>query len=128
MNKAGPFNPLIGKVSFDLEVLEHVSCNLQAPRLYEEAIRRGEATIAKGGALVADTGAHTGRSPRDKFIVRDALTESAIWWDNSNAMTPEHFDLLYADMLDHAKGKELFAQDLYGGAEPAHRVKVRVYH
>ena len=110
-----------------LDALKGVSSNLEAPQLYEEAIRRGEATIAKGGALVAYTGAHTGRSPKDKFIVRDALTERAIWWDNSSAITPAQFDALHADMLAHAATLDLFAQDLFGGAEPANRVKVRVY-
>ncbi|MBV9964470.1 MAG: phosphoenolpyruvate carboxykinase, partial [Alphaproteobacteria bacterium] len=60
-------------------------------------------------------------------IVRDETTDKAIWWDNSNAMSREHFDVLYNDFLEHAKGKHLFAQDLYGGADPAHRVKVRVF-
>ena len=110
-----------------INALKGVSSNLEAPQLYEEAIRRGEATIAKGGALVAHTGAHTGRSPKDKFIVRDALTERAIWWDNSSAITPAQFDALHADMLAHAATLDLFSQDLFGGAEPANRVKVRVY-
>ncbi len=101
--------------------------NLDAPRLYEEAVRRGEAAIARGGALAVDTGAHTGRAPRDKFVVRDALTDPAIWWDNTQAMTPEHFDRLHADMLAHARELNLFAQDLYGGAEPAWRSRIRVY-
>jgi phosphoenolpyruvate carboxykinase (ATP) len=126
MNKAGPFNVLVGELGFDPEALRNMFCNLRAPHLYEEAIRRGEAKVAQGGGLVADTGAHTGRSPRDKFIVRDALTDSTIWWENSNAMSTEHFNLLHADMFAHAKGMDLFAQDLYGGAEPTHRVKVRV--
>jgi phosphoenolpyruvate carboxykinase (ATP) len=110
-----------------INALKGVSSNLEAPQLYEEAIRRGEATIAKGGALVAHTGAHTGRSPKDKFIVRDALTERAIWWDNSSAITPAQFDALHADMFAHAATLDLFSQDLFGGAEPANRVKVRVY-
>ena len=77
--------------------------------------------------LVADTGAHTGRSPKDKFVVRDANTEKLVWWDNNNAMTVEHFDALLADFIAHAKGKTLFAQDLYGGADPALRVSARVF-
>ncbi|WOJ88587.1 phosphoenolpyruvate carboxykinase [Methylocapsa polymorpha] len=127
MLKAGPVNPKFQAESFGLEDLRSVSYNLEAPRLYEEAIRRGEARIARGGALVAETGAHTGRSPKDKFIVRDALTDRSIWWDNCQPMAPEHFDRLRADMVAHAKGMDLFAQDLYGGAEPAHQLKVRIY-
>jgi phosphoenolpyruvate carboxykinase (ATP) len=127
MQQAGHFNPAFDATKTGFSELAAVFYNFEAPRLYEEAIRRGEAQIARGGPLVAETGVHTGRSPKDKFIVRDALTEKTIWWDNSNAMTREHFDVLHADMLAHAKGKQLFAQDLYGGADPAHRVKVRVY-
>ena len=112
---------------FGLEDLKGVAYDLEAPQLYEEALRRGEARLARGGALVADTGAHTGRSPKDKFIVRDSLTDRAIWWDNSSAMTPAEFDALHADMCVHAAARGLFAQQLYGGADPANRVNVRVF-
>ncbi len=101
--------------------------NLTAPLLVEEAIRRGEAQLTAGGALAADTGVHTGRSPKDKFIVRDALTGKTVWWDNAASITPAQFDVLHADMLAHLKGRELFAQDLFGGADPAHRIKARVF-
>jgi ATP-dependent phosphoenolpyruvate carboxykinase len=62
---------------------------------------------------------HTGRSPNAKFTVRDAVTDKTVWWDNNKAMTPQAFDTLYADMLAHAKGMELYVQDLYGGAWPS---------
>lgn len=101
--------------------------NFGTTRLYEEAIRRGEGNIAKGGALAVETGPHTGRSPRDKFIVRDALTGSSVWWENNQAMTPAQFDSLRADMLAHADELDLFSQDLYGGAEPTRRMKIRVF-
>jgi phosphoenolpyruvate carboxykinase (ATP) len=81
----------------------------------------------KGGALLAETGVHTGRSPKDKFVVRDEATESTVWWDNNGSITPGHFDTLLQDFLAHAEGKELFAQDLYGGADPAYRVKARIF-
>jgi phosphoenolpyruvate carboxykinase (ATP) len=90
-------------------------------------LRRGEAQIAKGGALVAETGIHTGRSPKDKFIVRDVHTENAIWWDNSNGMSRVQFETLLADFKAHARGMDLFVQDLYGGADPDHRLNVRVF-
>jgi phosphoenolpyruvate carboxykinase (ATP) len=127
MHQPGFFDPAFGPASLGLKDLKNTSLNFEAPRLYEEAIQRKEAIVAAGGALVAETGVHTGRSPKDKFIVRDALTIPSIWWENTNAMSLEHFDALYGDMVAHAKGKDLFAQDLYAGAEPTHRLKVRVF-
>jgi len=127
MHRVDPFDPGIAVALSGFEKKTKVFRNFEAPQLYEEAIRRGEAEIADGGALVAATGAHTGRSPHDKFIVRDDLTRASIWWENSQAMTPEHFDCLHADMIAHARAMDLFAQDLHGAAEPRRRLKVRVY-
>ncbi|AMJ62407.1 phosphoenolpyruvate carboxykinase [Bosea sp. PAMC 26642] len=127
METIGQFNAAHGAETFGFRNLKSVSWNLHAPQLYEVALKRGEGELASGGALCADTGTHTGRSPKDKFTVRDAQTESTIWWDNNNAMSPEHFETLLADFIAHAEGKGLFAQDLYGGADPAHRVKARVF-
>jgi phosphoenolpyruvate carboxykinase (ATP) len=93
--------------------------NLNEPALYERAIARGEARLTTSGALVAETGSHTGRSPNDRYIVRDAETEDAIWWDNANGMTPEQFEALRQDFLAHAASRTLFAQDLHAGADPA---------
>ncbi len=101
--------------------------NLTAPALYEHSLRRGEASIAEGGALVVETGVHTGRSPKDKFVVVDDTTRDTVWWDNTAAMSAEQFALLHADMAAHAKGMSLYMQDLYGGADPSHRINVRVF-
>ncbi len=106
--------------------LKAVNWNLTVPALYEEAVRRGEGHLAKDGPFVVLTGQHTGRSASDKFTVRDANTESQIWWDNNKPMSPAHFDTLYADMMAHAEGKELFAKDLFGGADLTHRISVRI--
>ena len=127
MTNIGEFNAGHGAEAIGLRDLKAVHWNLEAPRLYEEALSRKEGQLARGGALVATTGSHTGRSPKDKFVVRDAATENEIWWDNNGAITPEQFETLYQDFLKHAEGRELFAQDLYGGADPAHRVKARVF-
>ncbi len=127
MDNIGLFNAGHGADAFGFRNLIRVNWNLTAPRLAEESLQRGETKLAAGGALVADTGAHTGRSPKDKFTVRDAVTEDTVWWDNNGAIEPGHFDTLLADFLKHAEGKELFAQDLHGGADPAHRVKARVF-
>ncbi|HRK72033.1 MAG TPA: phosphoenolpyruvate carboxykinase [Micropepsaceae bacterium] len=100
--------------------------NLGPAALYQEAIRRGEGELAKDGPLVVKTGQHTGRSAGDKFTVRDALTENALWWDNNKPMSPAHFDALEEAFIAYAQGRDLFVQDLYGGADLTHRVKVRV--
>lgn len=128
MKEFGLRNSAFGCDTFGLKGLNSVYWNLTEAELYEHAIRKGEAQIAAGGALCAETGAHTGRSPKDKFVVRDAKTEDTIWWDNSGAMSPEHFNVLLQDMLGHAEGMELYVQDLYGGADPARQLNVRVYN
>ncbi|MEO1040602.1 MAG: phosphoenolpyruvate carboxykinase [Pseudomonadota bacterium] len=103
-----------------------LNVNWTEAALYEEAVRRGEAKIAKGGALVVTTGQHTGRSARDKFTVRDAETENSVWWDFNASMTPEHFSTLWDDMRAHMAGMELFVQELFGGADANHRINVRI--
>jgi phosphoenolpyruvate carboxykinase (ATP) len=101
--------------------------NLGPAALVEQAIARGEGLLAKDGPLVVQTGKHTGRSANDKFLVRDAETESTIWWDNNKAMTPEHFAALKADFMGALAAKDtLFVADLFGGSQPEHRVNVRV--
>src|SRR4029077_5643309 len=98
-----------------------------APALYEFALRNGEAVLTSEGALCAETGIHTGRSPKDKFTVKDATTEKTMWWGGNQSITPEQFTTLYQDFLKAAEGKTLFVQDLYGGADPSFRIKTRVF-
>jgi len=99
MKQTGTYNSAFGADRFGFQGLAAVHWNLQAPLLYGHAIRRSEAEVAAGGALVADTGVHTGRSPKDKFIVRDDRTEKAVWWDNNGAISPAQFETLLADFL-----------------------------
>jgi phosphoenolpyruvate carboxykinase (ATP) len=106
--------------------LKQVHCNLTAAELYERAIRNGEAKVAADGPLVAITGQHTGRSPKDKYFVREPSSESHIWWENNQPMEPVKFDGLLESMLAYARDKELYVQDLYGGADATHRLPVRV--
>ncbi|MBC8050068.1 MAG: phosphoenolpyruvate carboxykinase [Chitinophagales bacterium] len=101
--------------------------NSSAAELIEAAIRRDEGHLTTTGAFSVETGAHTGRSAADKFIVRDAATDDLIWWDNNKPMTPAAFDVLHADMLDYARDQELYAQDLFAGADAAHQISVRVF-
>ncbi|WP_156169890.1 phosphoenolpyruvate carboxykinase [Aurantiacibacter luteus] len=102
--------------------------NLGTAALVEEAVQRGEGRLTKDGALLVDTGKFTGRSVKDKFVVRDATTEDTINWGAINQpMTPEHWQVLKADFLAELKGKdELFVADLFGGSQPEYRVNVRV--
>jgi phosphoenolpyruvate carboxykinase (ATP) len=119
--------PSHGLAAQGIETQAELHWNLLTPALVEQAVLRGEGLLAKDGPLVVKTGAHTGRSARDKFIVRDAETESTIWWDNNRSMTPDHFAALKADFLAALAAKnELFVADLHGGSQPEHRVRVRV--
>jgi phosphoenolpyruvate carboxykinase (ATP) len=102
--------------------------NLGTAPLVEAALDNGEGIMAKDGPLVVATGKHTGRSAKDKFIVRDAETESTVWWGSTNvAMTPEHFAALKEDFFKALGEKDkLYVADLFGGSQPEHRVNVRV--
>ncbi|MEM9147947.1 MAG: phosphoenolpyruvate carboxykinase [Pseudomonadota bacterium] len=103
-----------------------VHYNLTEPGLMQAAVARGEGEIGQGGTFLCSTGKHTGRSPKDKFIVREAETEADVWWDNNGEMSGEAFDRLHQDMLAHMKGGEYFIQDLFAGADPAHRLNIRM--
>ncbi|WP_337267725.1 phosphoenolpyruvate carboxykinase [Oryzifoliimicrobium ureilyticus] len=126
MEVFGVHNPAIELAQMGLSAARSVRYNFTAAPLYEEAIRRGEAMLTASGALRALTGQHTGRSPKDKFVVQDANTDGQIWWDNNKPISPEKFELLKQDMLAHAAGKDLFVQDLIGGADPAEALPTRV--
>jgi len=104
-----------------------VHWNLSTAALYEEAVRRQEAAIAADGPLACRTGQHTGRSPNDKFIVREPSSEREIDWGKVNRpMDPARFDALHADLLSSLSDKELFVQDCFAGADPKYRLSVRV--
>ncbi|QCI95517.1 phosphoenolpyruvate carboxykinase [Novosphingobium sp. EMRT-2] len=102
--------------------------NLGTAPLVEHAVRNGEGLLAAEGPFVVATGKHTGRSAKDKFIVKDSETENTVWWGKTNvAMTPEHFAALKADFLKALAEKDrLYVADLFGGSQPEHRVNVRV--
>jgi phosphoenolpyruvate carboxykinase (ATP) len=92
MEQFGIHNPAIELATAGFASAKSVRYNFTAASLYEESIRRGEAELTAHGALRAETGQHTGRSPKDKFVVRDANTDGAVWWDNNKPMSPEHFE------------------------------------
>jgi len=126
MSEIGMRNPACGIDDIGVKTSGAVCYNLEAPALYEEAIRRGEARLTADGALVATTGQHTGRSPKDKFVVRDAATEPHVWWDNNAPMSPAHFEALLADFRAHAAASDLFVQDLVAGADTGQALPTRV--
>ena len=104
-----------------------IHANLDSAELARRAVENGEGRKAKHGPLVVETGPHTGRSAKSKFIVRDAETEDTVWWDNNASMTPEHYAARKADFMDALKAKDtLYVADLFGGSQPEYRVNVRV--
>ncbi|HUF86511.1 MAG TPA: phosphoenolpyruvate carboxykinase [Thermohalobaculum sp.] len=123
---AGIFNPEQRLEAAGMEGLGRVHYNLAEPALVEAAIRRGEGELGIGGAFLCNTGKHTGRSPRDKFVVRAPSVEADIWWENNPPMDPDAFERLRRDMFAHMRGREYFVQDLHAGADPRYRLNVRV--
>jgi phosphoenolpyruvate carboxykinase (ATP) len=127
MENLGPFISRFGLERHGIEGARRVYWNLPPARLYEEALARGEATLAHAGPLVAETGAHTGRSPNDKFTVREPSTEGDVWWGEVNRpIAPEAFDRLLEKARRHLDGRDAFVFDGYAGADPRHRLRVRV--
>ncbi|MGC2696804.1 MAG: phosphoenolpyruvate carboxykinase (ATP) [Candidatus Angelobacter sp.] len=101
--------------------------NLYSGVLVEHSVRRGEGLLADNGALVAYTGKFTGRTPKDKFTVKDAATTELVNWGEANQpFAPEKFDALFERAVASLGEKELFVQDLYAGADPKYRLPIRV--
>jgi phosphoenolpyruvate carboxykinase (ATP) len=127
MRNDGPYVSSHGIEEQGFRNARTVYWNLPAAQLYEQAVRRDEALIAREGPLVASTGKHTGRSPNDKFTVKDATTEGEVWWGEVNRpFEPERFDRLLARVQEHVADRDLFVFDGYAGADPAYRLPVRV--
>ena len=104
-----------------------VNWNLAPEELTKQTVALGQGTITDMGALAVNTGKFTGRSPKDKFTVKDAVTENSVDWSDINiALSPEHFDAIYNDMTAYLNGKELWVRDAYACADPKHRLNIRV--
>ncbi len=121
---------LQGKVGLEAQGLAPrgtVHWNLLAPALIQEAVERREGQLADMGPFCAVTAPHTGRSPNDKFLVKEPASEGDVDWGKVNQpFTPEQFDTLLADVRDYLDGRdELFIEDLYCGADPKYRLSVR---
>jgi phosphoenolpyruvate carboxykinase (ATP) len=118
-----------GLEAHGVQTSKPVHFNLTPASLYEHAIRRGEGMLALDGPLVCRTGSHTGRSPNDKFTVKEPSSEAQVWWGKVNKpIDAAHFDVLRKDIIAHLKAQELFVQDLYAGADPDYRLPVRFIH
>jgi phosphoenolpyruvate carboxykinase (ATP) len=105
----------------------HAHLNLPPAALVAQALRRGEGVLTDTGALMADTGIFTGRSPKDRFIVRDATTADAVWWGDINIpFAADKFAQLHQKMVAYLTDKEVFVRDAYAGAHPATQLKLRV--
>ncbi len=104
-----------------------IHANLAAPQLVAHALRRNEGTLSADGALIVKTGAHTGRSVADKFMVDEPEISADVWWRHGNQkLAPQRYAILKSRVQGYLQGQELFTQDLYAGADPAHRVRVRL--
>ncbi|RMG44629.1 MAG: phosphoenolpyruvate carboxykinase (ATP) [Acidobacteria bacterium] len=104
----------------------NVYWNLTEPKLFEQSVRRREGWVSREGSLVVHTGRYTGRSPNDKFFVREPGSESNIWWGPVNRPFEGDFERLHRRIAEHLSGRDLFVQDLYAGTTAAHRLPVRV--
>jgi len=117
----------VGLEALGIRPERNVYWNLTTPELYEEIARRGEGFISAHGALLVDTGEHTGRAAKDKAIVREPSSDNEVFWGEVNKeFSQEKFDRLRERMMRHASARELFVQDTYAGADPRYRLPVRI--
>lgn len=123
---SGRVNPQFRLEDQGITGLGNVHYNMIEPALIEAALRNGEGDLGNGGTFLVTTGKFTGRSPKDKHVVKTESVADTIWWENNAAMSPEGFDALYDDMLAHMHGRDCYVQDLGAGADPAHSIKVRM--
>lgn len=125
------FSPIsrspIGLETHGLNNLKTIYWNLPTPSLYEESLKRHESIIAHLGPLVVRTGQFTGRSPNDKFIVQEPNSQDKIWWGKVNRpFAADRFEELHRRMASYLQSKDVFVQDCWCGADPDHRMPVRV--
>lgn len=110
-----------------LNQVQEAHWQLSVPELVEHAIRNQEGVLSAEGALACRTGKFTGRSPKDKFIVKDQETQDHVWWGAiNNPMSPQHFDQLYKKVTAFLHGKQVYIRDAYASALPAYRLSLRI--
>ncbi|MCZ8133925.1 MAG: phosphoenolpyruvate carboxykinase (ATP), partial [Algoriphagus sp.] len=120
--------PKISDLSFlNSQSERKVFFNLPPAMLIEHALARKEGFLTSTGALMADTGKFTGRSPKDRYIVKDDLTGTSIWWGEINIpLSEEQFDNLYLKMIRHLETKDLYVRDVFAGADEDYRLNIKV--
>ncbi len=127
MHNFGAYVSKYGLENHGIKNAGTVYWNLTAPMLYEHALNRREGVIAHLGALIVNTGDYTGRSPKDKFVVKEPATESEIWWGKINQpVSQEVFDNLLHRMQAYMQNQDLFVFDGYAGADPNFRMPIRI--
>lgn len=127
MKVSGDKTNAVGLESIGITAAKEVLWNLSPAELVEEAIKNNEGTITSTGALMCDTGKFTGRSPKDRFIVKDAKTEDSVWWGDINIpFDSDKFDQLHDKMVNFLKDKKLYVRDAYAGADPDYRLNLRI--
>lgn len=127
MKKTNLRSIMDGLLELGLSNARGVFWNLTSAELIMEAVKNGEGVLADSGALMCKTGVFTGRSPKDRFIVKDELTEDVVWWGDINiAFDQEKFDQLYQKIIASLSTRKLYIRDAYAGADPDYRLNVRV--
>ena len=125
--EAGLAASLFGLENHGLSRLQRVYWNLPDAALYEEAVFRREGRVAAEGPLVVSTGKHTARAAADKYIAREPTTEQKVWWGEYNRpFTPANFNTLLTRLQGYLQGRDVFVQDCFAGADPDHRLPVRI--
>ncbi|MBF9253816.1 phosphoenolpyruvate carboxykinase (ATP) [Pontibacter sp. 172403-2] len=127
MKESGDKSKIAGLESIGHQGAAAVLWNLPPAQLAEEAVKNGEGMLTDTGALMCDTGKFTGRSPKDRFIVRDEKTDNTVWWGDINiGFAPDKFDQLHHKMADFLKDHKLYVCDAYAGAHPDYRLNLRI--
>ncbi len=126
MNNIGKYISSVKLDRHNFSSDQNIFWNMGPEILYEHTIRNNLGIMGKGGALVVETGVHTGRSANDKFMVKEDSSKDNIWWGKVNvALSPENFDKIHRKILTYLNACDLYVQDLYGGTDPAYRISVR---
>ena len=104
-----------------------VRYQLTSKELHDRTLELNQGKEASSGALSVNTGKFTGRSPKDRFIVRDEVTENEVWWGDINIpFSPEKFDALYNKVTEYLSGKEIYVRDSYACADERYKLNIRV--